>query len=75
MFKTELAQLHTSLNEKQTISEELRKRVDDIDTKLLRTKEHKQLYLDSVSQCCPELLSLNVGGTCHQICFEKHCRV
>jgi len=61
MLKTEIAQLHTSLNEKQTTSEELRKRVDDIDTKLLRTKEHKQLYLDSVRQCCLELLSLNVG--------------
>ena len=31
MLKTEIAQLHTSLNEKQTTSEELRKWVDDID--------------------------------------------
>ena len=27
----------------------------------MKTKAHKQLYLDNVRQCCLELLSLNVG--------------
>ena len=61
MLKTEITQLHTSLDEKQSTSEQLRERLNEIDTKLLKTKEHKQLYLDNVRQRCLELLSLNVG--------------
>ena len=39
----------------------MHERLNELDTKLLKTKEHKQLYLDNVRQCCLELLSLNVG--------------
>ena len=60
-LKTEIAQLHASLDEKQSGNEQLREKLNEIDTKLLKTKEHKQLYLDNVRQCCLELLSLNVG--------------
>ena len=42
-------------------TEQLHKRLSELDTKLLKTKEHKQLYLDNARQCCLELLSLNVG--------------
>jgi len=52
-FKTEIKQLHANLDEKQTTSEQLCERLNEIDTKLLRTKEQKQLYRDNVS--------LNVG--------------
>ena len=42
-------------------TEQLHKRLNELDMKLLKTKEHKQLYLDNVRQCSLELSSLNVG--------------
>ena len=61
LLENEIEQLHVILNEKESTTEQLSKRLDEIDNKLLKTKEHKQLYLDNVRQCCLELLSLNVG--------------
>ena len=51
-LKTEITQLHASLDEKQSGNEQLSEKLNEIDTKLLKTKEHKQLYLDNVRQCC-----------------------
>ena len=60
-LENEIVQLHAILDEKEGVTEQLLERLNEIDTKLLKTKEHKQLYLDNVRQCCLELLSLNVG--------------
>ena len=42
-------------------TEQLHGRLNELDMKLLKTKEYKQLHLDNIRQCCLELLSLNVG--------------
>ena len=60
-LENEIKQLHAILNDKESTTEQLFERLDEIDGKLLKTKAHKQLYLDNVRQCCLELLSLNVG--------------
>ena len=60
-LKTEITQLHASLDKKQSYTDQLHEKLDEIDMKLLETKQHKQLYHDNVRQCCLELLSLNVG--------------
>ena len=60
-LKTEITRLHGSLDKKQSYTDQLHEKLDEIDMKLLETKQHKQLYRDNVRQCCLELLSLNVG--------------
>ena len=59
ILENEINQLHAILNDKESTTEQLFERLDEIDGKLLKTKAHKQLYLDNVRQCCLELL--NVG--------------
>ena len=44
-------------NERDQLVERLR----EFESQTLKTKQHKQLYLDSVRQCCMELMSLNVS--------------
>ena len=53
--------MHAIMDEKEMATEQLHERLNELDMKLLKTKEHKQLYLDNVRQCCLDLLSLNVG--------------
>ena len=35
--------------------------LSEFESQTLKMKQHKQLYLDSVRQCCMELMSLNVS--------------
>ena len=49
LLENEIEQLHVILKEKESITEQLSERLDEIDNKLLKTKEHKQLYPDNVS--------------------------
>ena len=44
-------------NERDQLAERLR----EFESQTLKTKQHKQLYLDSVRQCCMELMSFNVS--------------
>ena len=44
-------------NERDQLVECLR----EFESQTLKTKQHKELYLDSVRQCCMELMSLNVS--------------
>ena len=60
-LENEIKELRTILKEKEYTTEQLSKRLDELDKKVLKTKEHKQLYHDNVRQCCLELLGLNVG--------------
>ena len=61
-LENEITQIHAILDEKEMATEQLHERLNELDTKLLKTKEHKQIYLDNVRpQCCLELLSFNVG--------------
>ena len=60
-LENEITQMHAIIDEKEMATEQLHERLNELDMKLLKTKEHKQLYLDNVRQCCLELLSLNVG--------------
>jgi len=50
-------ELEVARNEQDEIVE----RLTEIESQTLRTKQHKQLYLDRVRQCCMELMSLNVS--------------
>ena len=60
-LENEITQMHAIMDEKEMATEQLHERLNELDMKLLKTKEHKQLYLDNVRECCLELLSLNVG--------------
>ena len=40
---------------------EMQERLREFESQTLKTKQHKQLYLDSVRQCCMELMSFNVS--------------
>ena len=42
-------------------SDQLRHRVAELETGMLETMANRKKFLDSVRQCCAELLSLNVG--------------
>ena len=44
-------------NERDQLAECLR----EFESQTLKMKQHKQLYLDNVRQCCMELMSLNVS--------------
>ena len=48
-LENEIKQLHAILNDKESTTEQLFERLDEIDGKLPKTKAHKQLYLDN--QC------------------------
>ena len=41
--------------------DEFSERLSQVESKMMATKTHKQLYNDSVRQCCMELMSFNVG--------------
>lgn len=41
--------------------DELAERLTELESLKVKTKEHSQLFLDGVRQCCIELMSLNVG--------------
>ena len=45
----------------KTERDELADRVTELESQKVVTKQHKQLYVEGVRQCCIELLSLNVG--------------
>lgn len=50
-------ELEVTRNERDELAECLK----EFESQVLRTKQHKQLYLDRVQQCCMELMSLNVS--------------
>ena len=41
--------------------DELSERLSQVESKVVGTKTHKQLYNDNVRQCCMELMTFNVG--------------
>ena len=58
------AKVHTlsdALDIAKTECDELADRVTELKSQKIVTKQHSQLYLEGVRQCCIELLSLNVG--------------
>ena len=58
------AKVHTlcdALDIAKTERNELADRVTELEAQKVVTKQHSQLYLEGVRQCCIELLSLNVG--------------
>ena len=58
------AKVHTlsdALDLAKTKRDELADRISRLESQKIMTKQHKQLYLEGVRQCCTELLSLNVG--------------
>ena len=60
-LENEIKELRTILKKKEYTTEQLSERLNELDKKVLKTKEHKQLYHDNVRQCCLDLLGLNVG--------------
>ena len=57
----EISQLKCAVNEAQQQWDQIQERLDEVEQKHCKTKEHKQKHLDTVRQCCIELLSMNVG--------------
>ena len=58
------AKVHTlseSLDIAKTERDELADRLTELESQKVVTKQHSQLYLEGVRQCCIELLSLNVS--------------
>ena len=53
--------LSDALDIAKTERDELADRVTELESQKVVTKQHKQLYVEGVRQCCIELLSLNVG--------------
>ena len=52
-----MCEVEIARNERDQLAE----RLTEFESQTLKTKKHKQLYLDSVRQCCMELMSLNVS--------------
>ena len=52
-----MCEVEIGRNKRDQLAECLR----EFESQTLKTKQHKQLYLDSVRQCCMELMSLNVS--------------
>ena len=52
-----MCEVEIGRNERDQLAEHLREFV----SRTLKRKQHKQLYLDSVRQCCMKLMSLNVS--------------
>ena len=59
----EISQLNSAVNEAQQQRDQIQEHLDksNRNIKHCKTKEHKQKYVDTVRQCCIELLSMNVG--------------
>ena len=60
-LEVEVNELSDALDIARSERDKLAERLTKIQSQKLRTKEHRQLYLDQVRQCCIELMSLNVG--------------
>ena len=60
-LETRISDLSESLDEAKCERDDLADRLHQLEIHRLSTKEHQQKYLDSIRQCCIELLSLNVG--------------
>ena len=56
-----IAELSSALDATHDDSEQLRHRVAELETEMVETLANRKGYLDSVRQCCAELLNLNVG--------------
>ena len=56
-----IAGLQHELNDVGNERDCLLQRVEELESHMFETKEHKKKYLDNVRQCCIELLALNVG--------------
>ena len=56
-----ITELSSALDAAHDDSDQLRHRVDELETGMLETMANRKRYLDGVRQCCAELLSLNVG--------------
>lgn len=61
VLEAEAKELSDALDIARSERDKLAERLTEIQSQKLRTKEHRQLYLDRVRQCCIELMSLNVG--------------
>jgi len=60
-LEAKVKELSDALDIARSERDKLAERLTEIQSQKLRTKEHRQLYLDRVRQCCIELMSLNVG--------------
>lgn len=60
-LEVEVKELSDALDIARSERDKLAERLTKIQSQKLRTKEHRQLYLDQVRQCCIEVMSLNVG--------------
>ena len=56
-----ITELSSALDAAHDDSDQLHHRVAELETGMLETMANRKRYLDSVRQCCAELLSLNVG--------------
>ena len=56
-----ITELLSALDAAHDDSDQLRHRVAELETGMLETMANRKRYLDSVRQCCAELLSLIVG--------------
>ena len=57
----EVVVFKSSLQDSENEHISLLERLQELESHTFETKEHQRKYLDSVRQCCIELLSLNVG--------------
>ena len=55
------SQLKECIEETKIERDEFSERLSQVESKMVATKTHKQLYNDNVRQCCMELMSFNVG--------------
>ena len=53
--------LNGSLDIAKTERDELAEHITELESPKVKTKQHSQLYLDGVRQCCIELMSFNVS--------------
>ena len=56
-----LAELSSTLDAAHNDSDQLCHRIAELETGMLETMANRKRYLDSVRQCCAEILSLNAG--------------
>ena len=52
----DISQLKRSVNEAQQQRDQIQERLDKVEQRHCKTKAHEQKYLDTVRQCCIELL-------------------
>ena len=60
-LETTCSHLKECMEETRIKRDELFERLSQVESKMVATKTHKQLYNDNVRQCCMELMSFNVG--------------